>query len=42
MEMVSCAKCEVAGDLNDIEFKFSDPYYADQILAQAKKLTTYA
>jgi hypothetical protein len=35
MELTACAKCEVADDIKDVEFKFMDPYYATEILAIA-------
>lgn len=38
MELTSCNKCQFVDEVNDVENKFMDPYYAHELLKAAKDL----
>ena len=40
MELTSCIKCEFVDEVQDVESKFMDPYYANELLEASKKLKT--
>lgn len=38
MELTSCHECGTVDDVNDVEHKFSDPYYVTEIMSLAQSL----